>query len=87
MDGTHARAILLPTPNDDKGEFDCRCHPLGFVPHPNLLWSMNQRMMCTTSKVNDILRHAHHTDSRVLWNTISGNSSWVWASRQDPSAR
>ena len=28
-----------------------------------------------------------HTDSRVLWNTTSGNSSWVCASRQLPSAR
>ena len=28
-----------------------------------------------------------YTDSRVLWNSTSGKSSWVWARRQLPSAR
>ena len=32
-------------------------------------------------------KSSDYTDSRVLWNSTSGKSSWVWASRQLPSAR
>ena len=47
----------------------------------------NNNVRVTVGNKKFVLSAITHTDSRVLWNTTSGNNSWVWASRQLPSAR